>query len=379
MRILAVLFSIIFISSTNSFAQLSTQRKFELYGSINLDSGVVELCSIADSNYYPKSAHKMSTYVKNNKFHFSGQLPHPLAYQLSAQFAGGAYNSNLFVIEAGIQSMKCNVDSNHETPQVSNSIMSGYSTYTNSFKIVGVKSKELNRRKAELLVAYKDKLPDSIKLDLQKELAQLYILHDSALLNYITANPDSYLGLWQLIFLSNFGYENIFNSMYAKFSYPVRQSYAGKYLGTKIKASSVLSIGKKFPCISAVESDGKKIETSFYLKHKYTLVDFWYSHCFPCISQFSALKDIYVTYKSKGFEIIGISTDLRKSKPDWQKRIQEYSLIWPQYWDIDGKEASSLSINAFPTNYLLDSTGKILKKDLRPVELEHFLQTNLNP
>ena len=106
-------------------------------------------------------------------------------------------------------------------------------------------------------------------------------------------------------------------------------------------------------------------------------MDFWYSNCRPCIAQFPHLRETYQAYQSQGFEIIGISTDRTRYKENWMKAIDKYQLSWPQYWDQDGVESSKLSINKFPSNFLLDQHGKIIKKDLRPVELEEFLKENM--
>jgi alkyl hydroperoxide reductase subunit AhpC len=89
------------------------------------------------------------------------------------------------------------------------------------------------------------------------------------------------------------------------------------------------------------------------------------------------LKETYEKYKDKGFEIIGISTDRIRYKEKWEEAIQKYALLWPQYWDQDGEASSKLSINKFPTNFLLDSRGHIIRKDLRPVELDQFLWENM--
>jgi peroxiredoxin len=119
------------------------------------------------------------------------------------------------------------------------------------------------------------------------------------------------------------------------------------------------------------------MDQASFSQHEYTFVDFWYSNCNPCIAQFPHLKETYAKYKDKGFEVIGISTDRLKDKKKWEEAIQRFELSWPQYWDQDGVASSKLSINKFPTNFLLDSQGKIINKDLRPVELEQFLLENI--
>jgi len=51
--------------------------------------------------------------------------------------------------------------------------------------------------------------------------------------------------------------------------------------------------------------------------------------------------------------------------------------MWPQYWDKDGLESKKLSITRFPTNFLLDNLGNIIKKDLSMPELAQFLKENI--
>jgi thiol-disulfide isomerase/thioredoxin len=110
-------------------------------------------------------------------------------------------------------------------------------------------------------------------------------------------------------------------------------------------------------------------------KTKLTLIDFWFSHCNPCISQFPELEPIFEKYKTIGFNIIGISVDTKDKIGDWNKAIVTNHLPWDQYLDLDGHQAKSLSIFDFPTNYLLDGTGKIVAKNLEPSQLLPYLKT----
>jgi hypothetical protein len=52
-------------------------------------------------------------------------------------------------------------------------------------------------------------------------------------------------------------------------------------------------------------------------------------------------------------------------------------LIWQQYWDMNGKNTKSLSINAFPTNFLIDNGGKIIAKNISMEKLEELLSESL--
>ncbi|MCD8193710.1 MAG: TlpA family protein disulfide reductase [Tannerellaceae bacterium] len=103
------------------------------------------------------------------------------------------------------------------------------------------------------------------------------------------------------------------------------------------------------------------------------MVDFWYSNCGPCRRQFGPLRDLYKQYGDRGFEIVAISVDLIKNKHEWEKLIIDEKLAWKQYWDKDGEESRRFSVQVFPTNYLIDHTGKIIDKDLSMDELRAFL------
>jgi len=52
-------------------------------------------------------------------------------------------------------------------------------------------------------------------------------------------------------------------------------------------------------------------------KNKITLIDFWASWCAPCLAEVPHLKEAYKGYRSRGFEIVGISLD--QSSEAWKK------------------------------------------------------------
>ncbi len=165
--------------------------------------------------------------------------------------------------------------------------------------------------------------------------------------------------------------------IFDQFSDSLKATTTGRTLAKKLEIASALAIGKPFPSVVAVDTLNNLLHLGSLSENKFILIDFWYSNCGPCIAQFPHLKKVYNQYKVRGFEVIAISTDRTKYQSNWLKAIQKYHLSWPQYWDENGTEASRLSINKFPTNYLLDSEGKILQRDLRPVELDRFLEENM--
>jgi hypothetical protein len=80
------------------------------------------------------------------------------------------------------------------------------------------------------------------------------------------------------------------------------------------------------------------------IRSKYTLIDFWPDNYGPCLLKFSQYQGIYNEYTRQQFQIVGISID-----------------------------ASDLSIQALPANFLLNEKGEIIKRNLSPAEVEQFL------
>ncbi|MBO0952716.1 TlpA family protein disulfide reductase [Fibrella forsythiae] len=124
--------------------------------------------------------------------------------------------------------------------------------------------------------------------------------------------------------------------------------------------------------------DDKPAQLTNPQKARYTLVDFWFSRCGACIDQFPTLKTLFSQYRRTDFNVVQISIDKKAEVPLWKKTIQQHALPWLQYLDESGKFTSgTLAINAFPSNFLLDQQGKIIRRDVRMDELTKFLAGNV--
>ncbi|RKS14458.1 TlpA disulfide reductase family protein [Flavobacterium sp. 120] len=139
-----------------------------------------------------------------------------------------------------------------------------------------------------------------------------------------------------------------------------------------------LVIGKKAPDFVANNPDGKPVRFSENLKG-YTLVDFWASWCAPCRKENPNIVAAYKEFHEKGFNVFGISLD--KKKENWIKGINDDHLDWQQvseliYWNSE--IAKLYGVRAIPANYLVDSKGIIVARNLRGEELQTTLQTLLN-
>ncbi len=376
MKLLMFAITLLLINSY-VYAQEDNNLYFEVDGTINADTGYVKLELHDLTEYYPKGMENYTVPINNSKFHISGKIPYPLGYQLSY---GDRYYSSIFVIEPGYQKVVCDINASNKVPAVSNpSMIEHDGAYQEAYSVVKEKRVLWRSKWDSLSIVHQNKIPNKIKIELQKELNGYYAESDSVLLSYVHGHPDSYIAFWKFIYLFNgFGYEPIFDTVFEQFSDSLQNTYTGKILKQNLDIAGKLSKGKEFPFIAVKDSLDVPWKHSSLKQNKYTLIDFWYSNCSPCIAQFPHLKEIYASYQSKGFEVIAISTDRSTYKKNWQKMIKKYDLLWPQFWDIDGIESSKLSINKFPTNYLLDGDGRIIYKDIKPAALEEYLSENLN-
>lgn len=139
-----------------------------------------------------------------------------------------------------------------------------------------------------------------------------------------------------------------------------------------------LAIGKKAPDFVSKDPEGKSVRFSENLKG-YTLVDFWASWCGPCRKENPNIVAAYKEFHDKGFNIIGISLD--KKKENWIKGIQDDHLDWLQvseliYWNSE--IAKLYGVRAIPANYLVDSKGIIVARNLRGEELQTTLKALLS-
>lgn len=141
-----------------------------------------------------------------------------------------------------------------------------------------------------------------------------------------------------------------------------------------VEAKAYIEAG--FPAVDfeATDTAGETFRLSDY-RGKVVLLDFWASWCGPCKVEMPTVIAAYQKWHEKGFEIVGISLDQRRSDMDAYIAETE-GMTWRQVCDErfwDAEIAALWRVRAIPAPFLIDQEG-IIYGSVRGEQLEAALE-----
>lgn len=364
MKILLILLTTLFslqsfgqkkkIGTINIVSDFYQGKLVHLQGGVFPDSYGFNSFEFADSvNVIMKSVKIIEFNAGISKIDFLTDYPHPIQISYLDTTTQLGSSSNVFFIDNDRVSIRIG-------------------DLTKSKKVLTGKVSKLNKEYLNLNKIYEKAIApsDSIIYDFPLKL--------DVLKKYVSKHPNSYVALWDIAL--NYGTVYIENDRRKVLE--ISQLFSEKIKNTKTFEALVNNIindlelvkGASMPNLFFNEYD-RVLEVAN--QNKYTLIDFWFSGCQPCLDQFGTYKDIYARHKQNGFEIIGISTDGEDKVGKWKQVISKFEINWINYLDTNGIRTENLFIRKFPTNFLIDKNGKILEKDISPTELDLYLKEHI--
>ncbi len=294
-------------------------------------------------------------------------------------FKVGANQNEYVVIAQNGDNIKLTADLNDQTMayQLSGAAEADKLQELNTYK------NKYNARMASIQANYEQQVSanpdkrDMIAEQLRPELIKASDEMVSFILKFANDNPDALTSFYAMNSLNPSEYEQEFIAYSDKIKSKFNDNLAvTEFLVRMAKLKSV-QVGQDAPAFSMKSIDGKNISLADY-KGKYVLLDFWASWCMPCRNENPNIVKAYNNYKDKNFTILGISLD--KDPKAWAQAISADKLTWShvsELSDFEGPTVRLYQIEAIPSSFLIDPTGKIIAKNLRGEELAAFLEKTL--
>jgi thiol-disulfide isomerase/thioredoxin len=121
---------------------------------------------------------------------------------------------------------------------------------------------------------------------------------------------------------------------------------------------AILKTGFAAPNFQFADLEGRTRRLSDF-RGKVVLLDFWGVWCPSCVEMAPELVQLYETYHSRGFEIIGIEANDSREKV--AAFIGQRRMPWTQTLESDkGPIAMLYRVNGWPTSFLVGQNGRFL-------------------
>ncbi|PRX49632.1 TlpA disulfide reductase family protein [Salegentibacter salegens] len=191
---------------------------------------------------------------------------------------------------------------------------------------------------------------------------------------FIKSNPNALISLRMLYEVSGKWGQETTSQYFEMFPEEIKKSSFGKRILSYLNNDNIPQIGEKYADFELTNQHGKNQKFSA-LTGNVTLLQFWASTCEPSKMQNRELKKLYRKYKSDGLEIVAVSRDLHKE--DWVNSIEKDKLKWVHLSSLKGWEGpvfTNYGIRKTPSNFLINTEGSVVGRNLRGDELEENIK-----
>jgi peptide-methionine (R)-S-oxide reductase len=139
---------------------------------------------------------------------------------------------------------------------------------------------------------------------------------------------------------------------------------AGTGNQVKVPSDNVVSETKSpvAPEISAGTWINSEPLTLKGLRGRVVVIDFWTFGCYNCRNTLPSVKSWDARYRDKGLTIVGVHTpelDSEKNLENVRREVASLGIKYPIVTDNDYATWNAYGVNAWPTIFVLDKTGRV--------------------
>ncbi len=139
----------------------------------------------------------------------------------------------------------------------------------------------------------------------------------------------------------------------ASFVFTAPEGYRRVAAADKLSVKDSLE-GETPPDFTLTTLGGDDVSTRDW-RGKVVLLDYWGTHCPPCVREFGHLQDLRAEY---GDDVVMVAvTDDAPAKVE--RFIQQHGLTLPVWLDARGEVRDAYRVSAIPALYILDAEGKV--------------------
>jgi thiol-disulfide isomerase/thioredoxin len=154
-------------------------------------------------------------------------------------------------------------------------------------------------------------------------------------------------------------------------------------------APAGLAVGARVPDFEFTDFSGRPRRFSEF-QGRFVLLDFWASWCSPCLADIPHLKESYLKYRTKGFEIIGMDSEtlgqgqvdpefMRDTQARAREIVSTRGVTWTQATNDTSVPVAVkvFGIDNLPVKILIDRDGRVVARVKTSAELDQLLASLL--